>query len=124
MANLSKAILGIIEERQRQMDVEGWTPEHDDEHSDGALADAGACYAMSERAVALVDDLFLSATNQQRISEYPFGWPFDAEWGKPKDRRRNLIRAGALIVAEIERLDRKTEALPGRSALNTGETDG
>jgi len=27
------------------------------------------------------------------------------EWWKPKDRRRDLIRAAALIVAEIERLD-------------------
>lgn len=28
------------------------------------------------------------------------------DWWKPKDRRRNLVKAGALIVAEIERLDR------------------
>ena len=38
----------------------------------------------------------------------PFGWPhtWDASWWKPKDRRRDLVRAGALIIAEIERLDR------------------
>ena len=29
------------------------------------------------------------------------------DWWKPKDKRRDLIRAAALIVAEIERLDRK-----------------
>ena len=34
-------------------------------------------------------------------------WPWAAEWWKPKDCRRNLVRAGALILAEIERLDRK-----------------
>jgi hypothetical protein len=106
----SQAAQDVLGERQRQVEKEGWTPEHDDEHSDGALADAAACYAMSDRAVALVDDLYLSATNQQRLSEHPYEWPFDAEWWKPKDRRRDLVRAGALILAEIERLDRA--ALP------------
>lgn len=33
-------------------------------------------------------------------------WPWDREWWKPKDRRRNLVRAAALLIAEIERLDR------------------
>jgi hypothetical protein len=33
-------------------------------------------------------------------------WPWSREWWQPKDRRRDLVRAGALIVAEIERLDR------------------
>jgi hypothetical protein len=31
-------------------------------------------------------------------------------WWKPKDRRRDLVRAAALIIAEIERLDRDAEA--------------
>ena len=104
----TKAVQDVIAERQRQIKKENWSPEHDDEHSDGALADAAACYAMSERAVAMVDDLFLSATNQKRLSAHPYEWPFDAEWWKPKDRRRDLVRSGALILAEIERLDRAT----------------
>lgn len=33
-------------------------------------------------------------------------WAWHSRWWKPKDRRCNLVRAGALIVAEIERLDR------------------
>jgi hypothetical protein len=28
------------------------------------------------------------------------------EWWKPTNRRRDLVKAGALILAEIERLDR------------------
>lgn len=104
----TQAVQDVVAERQRQIEKEGWPPDHDDEHSDGALADAGACYAMTERATAKVDDLFLAATNQNRLSDYPYEWPFDAEWWKPKDRRRNLIRAAALILAEIERLDRAT----------------
>ncbi|HCE9784511.1 TPA: hypothetical protein NH348_003290 [Pseudomonas aeruginosa] len=33
-------------------------------------------------------------------------WPWDEEWWKPKSARENLVRAGALVLAEIERLDR------------------
>lgn len=36
----------IATERQRQLDDEGWTPEHDDIHTLGELAVAGACYAL------------------------------------------------------------------------------
>jgi hypothetical protein len=37
-------------------------------------------------------------------------WPWHDDWWKPKDRRRDLIRAAALIVAEIERLDRAAKS--------------
>jgi hypothetical protein len=79
-------ILEIARERERQMSEEGWTPEHDDTHQDGELALAAACYASN------------------RSDFWPMSW--NLTWWKPKDRRRNLIRAAALLVAEIERLDR------------------
>ena len=87
----------IVVERRRQVEVEGWTPEHDDAHSDGALAKAATCYS----------------------SVYPLAscyWPGDLKWWKPKDRRSNLVKAGALIVAEIERLDRAIAAKDTPSA--------
>ena len=38
-------------------------------------------------------------------------WPFTLAWWKPvQDNRRNLIKAGALILAELERLDRMNES--------------
>jgi hypothetical protein len=91
----------VLLERRRQVSAEGWTAEHDDEHGRGEMAMAAACYASfaalgsvdaaeSVRAAFLVDEL----------------WPWDFQWWKPKDRRRDLVRAAALIVAEIERLDR------------------
>jgi hypothetical protein len=87
----------ITDERIRQRTKEGWTPEHDDEHGDGAMAGAAAAYA-------------LCAQEQAKGWDGPFAmpqcWAWDREWFKPKDQRRNLIRAAALIVAEIERLDR------------------
>ncbi|WP_293857418.1 hypothetical protein [uncultured Alsobacter sp.] len=89
----------IAAERRRQTTVEGWTPEHDDAHEDGDLAAAGAIYAIH------------GASNDRAREGYPegeprLGWPFDRASWKPKDRRRDLIRAAALIAAEIERMDR------------------
>lgn len=88
------AILDVIAERQRQKTVEGWTPEHDDQYEDGELIDAAACYAQDS---SLWDC----------VGEPPSDWPWSDEWWKPsKNMRRNLVKAGALILAEIERRDR------------------
>lgn len=103
-------ILEITRERERQMSVEGWTPEHDDTHVDGAMARAAASYAYYA-GIPFVT---------REVDTYPFNgkvcptdvvvvrraWPWSWSWWKPKDPRRDLIRAGALIVAEIERIDR------------------
>lgn len=87
----SRALADITVERRRQIEAEGWTPEHDDQHADGghgghpALPQAAACYALGEQV----------------------RWPWAEEWWKPgPTRRRDLIKAAALLVAEIERLDR------------------
>jgi hypothetical protein len=88
------AIDDIAAERKRQIEVEGWTAEHDDLHRDGVLARAAACY--TDPTYPLIGHTFL-----------PMGWPWGASWWKPTTRRRDLVKAAALIVAEIERLDRK-----------------
>ena len=90
--NLTKAAQDVLAERQRQIEKEGWTPEHDDDHWDGELADAAACYAFSSSLL--------------NSDEPPRHWPWRRESWKPCDRRRMLVKAGALILAEIERLDR------------------
>lgn len=83
----------IAEERAAQVSREGWTPEHDDEHDHFEMAAAAGCYA------------FLAA-HQLRADHLPNHWPWDAKWWKPKDQISNLVRAGALIAAEIDRLQR------------------
>ena len=91
----------IAAERRRQIEGEGWTPQRDDLHATGQMARAAACYALSGGRLE----------DYERVSPalLPFNhlWPWCWTWWKPKDRRADLIRAGALIVAEIERLDRK-----------------
>ena len=86
----------IADERQRQISDEGWTPGHDDEHEEGSLAQAAACYAMP---------LWSRRHDQQGLPQI---WPWYAEWWKPTpdDRVRELVKAGALIAAEIDRLQR------------------
>ena len=92
---LTQAAIDVLAERQRQISAEGWTPEHDDEHSNGEMGEAAACYAASARLPAIL---------KKRAA--PAYWPWDATWWKPSSPRRDLIKAGALILAEIERLDR------------------
>jgi hypothetical protein len=94
---LSDATLAVIAERARQIQQEGWTAEHDDSHKTGEIALAAACYAL-HRSPVMCD-----------VREY---WPWDPSWWKPKNTRRDLVRAAALLIAEIERLDRETDRPP------------
>ena len=71
-ATLSAALADIAAERRRQIEAEGWTPEHDDAHSDGQMATAAACYAISAH----------SPLRYKRII-MPSWWPWDSTWWKP-----------------------------------------
>lgn len=114
-----KAISDIAAERQRQVGVEGWTPEHDDEHGNGELAQAAACYA-APRSVTHRHTLEGPGALPVHAGRNLLVWPWDFDWWKPKDERANLVRSGALILAEIERLDRT--ALKPTSKYGHGST--
>ncbi len=91
-----QAWLDVQAERRRQVEAEGWTPEHDDEHSHGQMARA-ACYALAGS----------SAPNDGTAALLvSLAWPWDEQWWKPTSARRDLVKACALALAEIERLDR------------------
>lgn len=113
----------IAAERMRQVSDEGWTADHDAEHSDGELAMAAACYA----SFAVGDQIYVRreyATNM----EFADPWPWDRGWDKrmhigtganyPRydldltvaQRVEFLVKAGALIAAEIDRLLRERAA--------------
>lgn len=103
----------IAAERQRQVAQEGWTSEHDDNHRDGSLAIAAACYAMPE--------IIYVERRYARYVGFVDPWP----WANHEDKRKQqsnhvnsiptagerridmLVKAGALIAAEIDRLERK-----------------
>lgn len=86
----------VLAERQRQIDVEGWTFGHDDSHNKMQMAEAAATYALNAAG--------------WHLDHHRIFWPWTSEWFKPTDRRRDLVKAGALILAEIERLDRAAQA--------------
>jgi hypothetical protein len=74
---LTQAASDVLAERRRQVEVEGWTPQHDDaEHLPDELAMAASCYATADENEAP-----------------PAVWPWSWSWWKPKDRRRNLVKA-------------------------------
>lgn len=73
----------IAAERERQVSQEGYSAEHDQNHDDGSLAQAAACYCVGSHVV---------------------WWPWKDGY-KPRDRISNLAKAGALIAAEIDRLN-------------------
>lgn len=105
---MSKALDDVIAERARQVNEEGWTPEHDDRHSPGDLAEAAACYLLYPSFLKI-----LPYGDGTVCTLFDIIWPWSLDWWKPKDRRRDLVKAGALILAEIERIDRA--ALKGAS---------
>lgn len=87
-------------ERQKQINKHGYTPEHDDEHTDGSIADAGACYAANN------DNLWsFGEYGQTGLKEV---WPWDYEFFKKEDhdRKQQLIIAAAFINAEYDRIVR------------------
>lgn len=90
-------------ERARQMISEHWTPEHDDKHIDEQLARAAVCYALPFSLRVGVFSRFIFTL-----------WPWSWEWFKPTpcDRIRELTKAGALIAAEIDRLQRLQKTNP------------
>lgn len=97
------AIELIGAERERQIAEEGWTPEHDVQHNEGELAWAAMYYAMPctirhkcvcGRSSFRTPDSFWAET----------GWRPELAKRDGKDRLRQLVVAGALIAAEIDRL--------------------
>lgn len=100
---MARAFGDVIDERHRQIAVEGFDADHDDQSRAGQLAEAGAAYAawagyQADRMVTPDQDTRKAALRL---------WPWAQKWWKPKDARHNLVRAAALIIAEIERLDRR-----------------
>ncbi len=80
----------IAKERKRQIEKEGWTAQHDARHIRGELALAAIAY------------IWHRWSNDKLILH--MYWPWDETWWKPKDTISNLVKAGALIAAEIDRL--------------------
>lgn len=94
----------IAAERRRQIEEEGWSLERDvDLYPRGELAAAAVCYAVEPRV--------RETESFSRPDGIPYLWPWHSDWWKPSpdDRVRELEKAGALIAAEIDRIQRLKE---------------
>lgn len=121
------ALKDVAAERRRQVEAEGWSTDHDDKHDDCSLVEAAVCYAapLMQPTKIVPDHIFHNGRAQAGDQEWtpvgavtvPERWPWDGKWWKPRGRRNNLVRAAALIIAEIERLDRA-------ALLSTGVASG
>lgn len=96
-------ISDVAAERLRQIEAEGYSPAHDDKHTDGELALAAAMYAIPYDNPDIDQDDFIGL---QMALEIGSGWTVKPD----TDKRRRLVKAAALIVAEVERLDRAANA--------------
>ncbi len=96
-AAMRKVLDDIRMKRQRQIVIHGHPPEHDDQHTDGSVAIGAIAYVQA----ATMDTLGLTEEDLKVF------WPWQEPFRPSADRRENLVNAAALIVAEIERIDRE-----------------
>lgn len=96
----------VQDERYRQIIAEGWSSRHDDEHDPGELAAAACCYAMNAGMILYPLNMGVGIEIDEE-GKPPF-WPMEwsAKWWKPTTPRRDLVKAAALILAEIEKIER------------------
>ena len=107
---LSDAARDVLTERRRQITTKGWDHDHDDAQRNDEIAAFAAVYAMPEGA----RDWPAKETGFGRTfgeALIPFCW--EPKFG---DRRRDLVKAAALLVAEIERIDRTAIAASEQEA--------
>ena len=79
---MTKGIELVAIERIRQIKEEGFDADHDSLHDKGELISAARCYLLGDFV----------------------GWPWERKWWKPRTKIRNLTKAAALIIAEIDRI--------------------
>lgn len=106
---ITKASNDIAAERERQLAVEKYDTDHDDQHQDGSLWQAAYFYATTAVKPPIWPLMY--------FKRWPWGPEFFKPWKKDAagdyttevDKERCLVKAGALILAEQARLQRALE---------------
>ena len=104
-----KPLIDVIEERLRQVREKGYNEGHDDCHKDNALSLAAA-------AMAAPCSVYTYSSCGPSHSFKPVH-----PWGKDRryrERRSELVKAAALILAEIERGDRLNTPVKEKSKVS------
>lgn len=103
---ISPFMLAVIAERRRQIEVEGWTHEHDDDHRFGEIARAGIAYVAHAAFQGEGSGESYAARNKYKEAPPNSLWPWLNKWWKPDEVRRDLVKGCALISAEGDKFDR------------------
>ncbi len=96
MSSIDTVLAEVRAKRVRQIGHHGYSFRHDDEHDRGELAMAAIPYIQAAWCQLTPDELQVY-------------WPWEGDSFKPAPtdtKRELLLNAAALLVAEIERLDR------------------
>lgn len=95
----------IAIERDRQILNEGFSSEHDAQYDREELLEAAKCYLLASEACHYSKSCVTYNGGYRPGEGVPSDWPWDEIWWKPsKDPIRNLEKAGALIAAQIDKL--------------------
>lgn len=105
----TKGAKDVLAERERQAQEEGFDKSHDAAHDDRSLTAAAACYAQHAAQRGWLIEAYPpgEGVRRYRADSPPDDWPdtWGLEWWKPVDYRRDLVKAAALLLAEIDRID-------------------
>lgn len=119
---MNTAIIKALEERQRQINEEGFIADRDDEYVSGELAEAAICYTEAVREQANGVD-----PTRLKLAEpinWPDNWDFNKWWKPSEDPKRNIIKAMALLSAEYDRIERaEAAAMPAPAPETIYSTD-
>lgn len=107
-ASISQAIRDVISERVRQVETEGFDSEHDDSHDKSELVEAALNYAAAAAVTTQLGGK--SYDGPPPMTDWlGVGWPWSLAWWKPGTVRRMLVKAAALLIGEIDRIDRRAK---------------
>ncbi len=93
MGRKRKTGIQLIRKERRRQKRKGWSADHDDQHTDGALAVVAA-------------QLLVHATDERvsTVHHLPDGFGLIAKYPYHGKHLRQLAIAGALVAAEIDRV--------------------
>lgn len=100
----------ILAERERQKSAEGYGEHQDDGYLGGQLALAAATYTLAHQTGIHCSPENRATHMRDHIDKL---WPWEPAYLKVEYGRRDLIKAAALITAEVERFDRAAAKAKG-----------
>lgn len=106
MTTTTQALTDVLAERARMTASANWQAEEDG-YAQGQMASAGACYAFNAAVTTARGQTFTGALEPPK-----YLWPLPRADFAPTTVREDLVRAAAMLLAEIERQDRTAPA-PG-----------